>query len=236
MIGDDITPEFGQQEKVVRSGSLAVGGSAAITAVAAARLGVSVALVAALGPDLAGEFMRGELARAGVDASSLAVRAAQPTGLTVVLTGGTDRRHGPGHSHRAGRGRVAGRFRRACRAAGRGPARACQLLLPDGGLARAGAGRAARGGPRGRATTSLDTNWDPAQQWDDPSLRAALGQADLLLPNEAEARALARQPGLAGAVAALAGRAAAAGWWSSWGHAGRCARTAGGRCGCRCRR
>jgi hypothetical protein len=65
VIGDDITPEFGQQEKVVRSGSLAVGGSAAITAVAAARLGVSVALVAALGPDLAGEFMRGELARAG---------------------------------------------------------------------------------------------------------------------------------------------------------------------------
>jgi sugar/nucleoside kinase (ribokinase family) len=91
VIGDDITPEFGQQEKVVRSGSLAVGGSPPITAVAAARLGVSVALVAALGPDPAGEFMRGELARAGVDASSLAVRAAQPTGLTVVLTGGTGR-------------------------------------------------------------------------------------------------------------------------------------------------
>ena len=39
VIGDDVTPEFGQKEKLVRAGSLTVGGSAAITAVAAARLG-----------------------------------------------------------------------------------------------------------------------------------------------------------------------------------------------------
>ena len=39
VIGDDVTPEFGQKEKLVRSGILTVGGSAAITAVAAARLG-----------------------------------------------------------------------------------------------------------------------------------------------------------------------------------------------------
>jgi len=200
VIGDDVTPEFGQKEKLVRSGSLAVGGSAAITAVAAARLGLSVALVAAIGPDPAGEFMRGELARAGVGTSSLAVRAAAPTGLTVVLTGGTDRAIltavgaigsltasdvPPGLLARARHVHVSSYFLMA------------DSLGP--GLAGLLAGARASG-----ATTSLDTNWDPAQRWDDPRLRAALGQADLLLPNEAEAVALAGQPDLAGAVAELA--------------------------------
>ena len=42
--GDDVTPSFGQQEKLVDGISLVIGGSAAITAVAAARLGLRVAL------------------------------------------------------------------------------------------------------------------------------------------------------------------------------------------------
>jgi len=205
VIGDDVTPEFGQKEKLVRSGSLAVGGSAAITAVAAARLGLSVALVAAIGPDPAGEFMRGELTRAGVDTSSLAVRAASPTGLTVVLTGGTDR------AILTALGAIgsltAADVPVALLARARHVHVSSYFLMADSlgpGLAGLLAGARAGG-----ATTSLDTNWDPAQRWDDPRLRAALGQADLLLPNEAEAMALAGQPDLAGAVAVLAGRGGA---------------------------
>ena len=49
VLGGDVTPAFGQQEKLVGSIDLVVGGSAAITAVAAARLGLTVALVAAVG-------------------------------------------------------------------------------------------------------------------------------------------------------------------------------------------
>ena len=67
VLGDDLAPAFGQQEKLVDSMSLVVGGSASITAVAAARLGLRVALVAAIGDDAAGHFMLAELARAGVD-------------------------------------------------------------------------------------------------------------------------------------------------------------------------
>jgi len=59
VLGDDVAPEFGQHEKLVGSISLVVGGSAAITAVAAARLGLRVALAAAIGaerqPEAAGE-------------------------------------------------------------------------------------------------------------------------------------------------------------------------------------
>ena len=74
VLGDDVTPAFGQQEKLVGSISMVIGGSAAITAVAAARLGLRVALVAAVGADRAGEFMLDMLAAEGVDVSAVVVR------------------------------------------------------------------------------------------------------------------------------------------------------------------
>jgi sugar/nucleoside kinase (ribokinase family) len=203
VIGDDVTPEFGQKEKLVRSGILTVGGSAAITAVAAARLGLSVALVAAVGPDAAGEFMRGELTRAGVDTSWLAVRAAAPTGLTVVLTGGTDRAilTAAGAIGSLTASDVPGEL-----LAGARHVHVSSYFLMAGSLGPGLAGLLA-GARAAGATTSADTNWDPSGRWgEDTWLRAALAQADLLLPNEAEALALSGQPDLAGAVRALAGR------------------------------
>jgi hypothetical protein len=91
VLGDDVTPAFGQQEKLVDSMSLVVGGSASITAIAAARLGLRVALAAAIGDDAAGNFMLAELARAGVDTGGVTVRAQLPTGMTVALSRGEDR-------------------------------------------------------------------------------------------------------------------------------------------------
>jgi len=85
VLGDDLTPAFGQQEKLVDRMSLVAGGSASITAIAAARLGLRVALVAAIGDDAAGAFMLGELAAAGVDAAAVAVRPQSPTGMTIAL-------------------------------------------------------------------------------------------------------------------------------------------------------
>src|SRR5690242_6537734 len=87
----DITPAFGQQEQIVPAISLVVGGSAAITAVAAARLGASVELVAAVGDDAAGQFMLAELHRAGVGTGHVIVRGGLPTGMSVALSRGGDR-------------------------------------------------------------------------------------------------------------------------------------------------
>jgi len=58
------------------------------------------------------------------------------------------------------------------------------------------------------ATTSLDTNWDPAGRWGDERLSRAMAQADLLLPNEAEALALSGGAPSADAAAAALGAAA----------------------------
>ncbi|MEP7026872.1 MAG: sugar kinase [Actinomycetota bacterium] len=195
ILGDDVTPAFGQQEKLVQSMSLTVGGSAAITAVAAARLGLRVALVAAVGRDAAGDFMLGELTRAGVDTSAVAVRGDAPTGMTTALSRGTDR------AILTALGAIssltaadvpAGLLRQA-----RHVHASSYFLLEDGlgqGLASVFAAARAAG-----AATSLDTNWDPAGRWGDERLQAAMAQADLLLPNEAEALALSGQLDLDGA-------------------------------------
>jgi sugar/nucleoside kinase (ribokinase family) len=62
------------------------------------------------------------------------------------------------------------------------------------------------------ATTTLDTNWDPSGGWRDQRLSAAIGQADVLLPNEAEALALSgAATARAAATTLAAGRAAAGG-------------------------
>ena len=56
---------------------------------------------------------------------------------------------------------------------------------------------------RAGATTSLDTNWDPSGRWRDERLSAVLSQADLLLPNEAEALALSGATSSVAAACAL---------------------------------
>jgi sugar/nucleoside kinase (ribokinase family) len=55
------------------------------------------------------------------------------------------------------------------------------------------------------ATTSLDTNWDPSGRWRNDHLSAAIAQANLLLPNEAEALALSGAASPDAAASALSG-------------------------------
>jgi sugar/nucleoside kinase (ribokinase family) len=200
VVGRDVTPAFGQQEKLVDGISLEIGGSASITAVAAARLGLRVALAAAVGDDPAGRFMLGQLAAAGVDTGPVAVRPDVPTGMTVALSAAGDR------AILTATGALSTLTARDVPSALLVRARhvhvSSYFLVADSlgpGLATLLEVARAAG-----ASTSLDTNWDPAQRWADPRLTEALAHASLLLPNEAEALNLA-----AGLVPAAAGPAAA---------------------------
>ena len=199
VLGSDVAPAFGQQEKLVDGISLVIGGSAAITAVAAARLGLRVALVAAVGADPAGEFMRDQLAAEGVDVGPVVVREDAPTGMTVALSRGGDR------AILTALGAVASLTAADVPASLLADARhvhaSSWFLLRDclgPGLAALFSAARSAG-----ATTSLDTNWDPSGRWAGPHLTAAIAQASLLLPNEAEAVRLAGAGDLDGAVAAL---------------------------------
>jgi sugar/nucleoside kinase (ribokinase family) len=179
--GTDLHPRFGQAERLVDEARLTIGGSGAIFACAAARLGLRTALTAVVGDDLLGRWMLDQLAARGVDVGGCKVDPARPTGLTVVLSQpgdrailtavGTiaalrvedvdrDRRRAARHLH------VSSYFLQAA-------------LRP--GLA--GLFREAR--EQGHST-SVDPNWDPDEAWD-AGLHALLPHVDCLLPNAVEA-------------------------------------------------
>ena len=199
VLGSDVDPVFGQQEKLVDGISLVIGGSAAITAVAAARLGLRVALAAAVGADPAGEFMRDQLAAEGVDVSFVAVREDAPTGMTVALSRGGDR------AILTALGAVASLTAadvpEALLAGARHVHASSWFLLQD--CLGPGLGALFSAARSAGVMTSLDTNWDPSGRWASPDLSAAIAQAGLLLPNEAEAIRLAGADDLDGAVSAL---------------------------------
>jgi len=172
---------FGQAERVVDEAALTVGGSGAIMACAAARLGLRTAIAGVVGEDLFGRFMLDALAERGVLTDGVVIDGSARTGLTVVLVRPGDRAilTFPGAIE-------------AMRAD----------LVPVELLARARHVHVASyylqtglipGLPalldRVRAqgsTTSIDPNWDPAEVWD-AGLRRLLAAVDLFLPNATEA-------------------------------------------------
>ena len=200
VLGDDVTPSFGQQEKLVERISMVVGGSAAITAVAAARLGLSVELVAAVGADPPGDFMLGQLSREGVGTAAVAVRDGVPTGITVALSRGTDR------AILTALGAVASLTAQdvpTTLVTGARHVHVSSYFLLEHSLGPGLAAMLAAARAAG-ATTSLDTNWDPAGKFGDDQLSAALAQTDVLLPNETEAMRIAGEPTLQAAARSLA--------------------------------
>ena len=82
---------FGQAETLVDDAELTIGGSGAIMACAAARLGMRTALAGVVGDDQFGAFMVREVSARGVDVSGVVVSGEVRTGLTVVLTRPGDR-------------------------------------------------------------------------------------------------------------------------------------------------
>jgi sugar/nucleoside kinase (ribokinase family) len=182
--GADVAPAFGQVERLVDHADLTIGGSAAIVACGAARLGLRTALVASVGADALGDIMLASLTDRGVDVSGCRIGAGVPTGVTVVLSHPGDRAIltfpgavlelaasdvDPALVGTARHVHVSSYFLQPGLAPG----------LPD--LFR----RAHAAG----ATVSLDTNWDPAETWDG-GVREALAHVDVFLPNAAEAAAM----------------------------------------------
>jgi ribokinase len=200
----DVVPRFGQSEALLDTADLVTGGSGGITASGIGRLGLRVALVSEVGRDVFGDFMLAALSAAGVDVNHVARSASRPTGVSVVLSRGSDRstlthlgtidaeppawtdlehvlptRHVHVTSYFLQR-KVAAELPR----------------LLD--LAHAAG-----------ATTSLDTNLDPSGDFH--GLDELLDKVDYLLPNEAEVLGTARGLGMtvsdpeeaAAAVAAL---------------------------------
>ncbi|MEP7059682.1 MAG: sugar kinase [Actinomycetota bacterium] len=197
MHGGDVTPAFGQAERIVDDARLVMGGSGGILACGAAKLGLKVAMAAVVGDDPFGRFVREELAASGVDIRGVVMDPELPTGVTVVLSSPEDRAMltmlgtvselrgelvPPALLERTRHVHVSSFFLQHRLA----------LDLPDlmDDAHRAG------------ASTSLDPNWDPEGTWDG-GLQALLPQIDIFMPNAMEAMSLARISDLPEAIARL---------------------------------
>lgn len=171
--------------------SIRVGGAGANAALAFAEVGFPVRLMGCVGEDQLGDWMREELAAAGL-ADELAVLAGQPTGLTLALE--SDRRDRTFLTHLG----VNADWEPAMI-----PADALEsenLLLCDYFVVPGLQGEAARSlleaARAAGGRTFFDTAWDP--DGFPPATRTTiqdlLASVDVFLPNEAEACVLAGVP------------------------------------------
>lgn len=174
---------FGEEEVVVPAWELTVGGSATILACAAARLGLTTEFIGAFGDDAASQILRDGLLEAGVEIGRCRTDADASCGITVVLSNADDRAIITGAStvtpvssddvlpalSDASHVHVGGLF-----------------IVP--GLSVDVTEILTRAHENG-ATTSLDTNWDPAGGWQLP--KDLSGVLDSLLINEQEAKLIA---------------------------------------------
>lgn len=193
-------PEFGQVEKLVDQTYLAIGGSGAIAACGAARLGLRVAFAGVVGDDVFGRFMLDALAGRGVETRGILTDPSRPTGLSVVLSRGNDRAilTAPGTIADLRSDIVEADLLRDSRHVHVSSYFLQRRLRPD--LPALFDEAHAAG-----ATTSVDPNWDPAGEWDG-GLLSLLSVTDCFFPNSAEARAITGVDDVDVAAGALAER------------------------------
>jgi len=196
----DVRPEFGQVEKLVDSATLTIGSSSAIFACGAARLGLKVGFIGVCGQDVFGRFMLDEMSKRDVDIGNVIVRPDGSTGMSIILNQASDRailthlglmpelRASDVSDALLGDARhlhVASYFLQTN----------LQPELPE--LFQ----RAHSFG----LTTSLDTNYDPSEQWlgfDD-----LLSVTDVFLPNQTEALSITKSSDVETAAKVLARKA-----------------------------
>jgi sugar/nucleoside kinase (ribokinase family) len=195
----DVTPEFGQVEKLVQEATLTIGSSSAIFACGAARLGLKVAFVGVCGDDIFGRFMLDEMQKRGVDVSNVILRADGQTGLSVTLNRGADRAiltH-PGLIAALRASDIPDRLLQNARHLHAASYFLQTNLRPDlPGLFQ----RARTFG----LTTSLDTNYDPSETW--TGFNELLPVTNVFLPNEKEALSLSGESDVNLAVDSLGSR------------------------------
>lgn len=181
LTGPDVTPQFGQVEKLIEDYTLEMGGSCNIFACQCAKLGLRTAVLGRVGDDSFGRLVLRRLGEAGVDTRYVITDPARKTGLGVALCPPGDRaiitymgtinaiypedvtdeilantrhvHHGSFYLHTNLLPAIPAIFRRA------------QAL---------------------GVTTSLDTNWDPDDCWGG-NLMEILPHTDLFMPNDQEA-------------------------------------------------
>ncbi len=197
ILSGNVTPEFGQVEKLVEQATLEIGSSSAIFACGAARLGLRVAFLGKVGDDLFGEFMRHSLKQYGIDTNGIIIDKETPTGISVILSRGGDRSilTYSGTISQMEVAEIDPILIRLSHHLHVGSYFMQTALHPD-------LPKLFEQAHEWGLTTSLDTNYDPAGKWNN-GLGELLGKVDVFLPNALECRGIAGTHKLEAAIESL---------------------------------
>jgi sugar/nucleoside kinase (ribokinase family) len=193
--GEDVTPRFGQVEKLVDDYVLEMGGSCCIFACQAAKLGLRTGILGRVGHDGFGRRILRRLQECGVDTGRVIIDPTLKTGLGIALCQGDDRAilTYPGSLSAVEPQDVTDGYLASARHLHHGSFFLHTRLRPhmpdifqrarDLGL-----------------STSLDTNWDPDERWNS-TLADVMPLTDIFMPNEQEALRISGRSSLESAVA-----------------------------------
>ncbi len=176
---------------------LALGSSSAICASNLSSLGLKVGFLGMLGNDVFGQFVIEQLEKKGVDTSMIIIEDDLKTGATIALSYAEDRAmitHQGAMKHLTLQDIDSDMLHQA------GHLHFSSYFLQPGlkGSLDVLFQRARRLG----LTTSLDMQWDPAEQWD-LDLKKTLPHVDVFLPNETELLKLTGESNLNKAIRAV---------------------------------
>jgi sugar/nucleoside kinase (ribokinase family) len=196
--GHDVTPAFGQAEKLVDHATLTIGSSSVIFACGAARLGLKVVFVGIVGDDVFGHFMLSQMQTRGIDTTHCIISKQETTGFSVILSQPNDRAILT-HAGSIASLRYADIDQHLLKQAKHlhlGSFFMLSQLQPD--ISKLFQAAKAAG-----LSTSIDTNWDPKETWDS-GVHEVLHYTDVFLPNEAELFNISKQTTLEHALQSLA--------------------------------
>lgn len=198
IVRGNVVPAFGQVEQNVDEAALVIGASSAIFACGAARLGMRVAFIGTVGDDVFGQFMLRQLEGRGVDTRGVVVDKNLRTGVSIILSRGDDRAilTYPGSIAALRYEQIDFDLVGEARHLHLGGYFMLEALRPH--VPQLFSEARARG-----LTISLDTNYDPSEQWG-AGLNEAIAAADIFLPNQAELCAIARTSDMEAGLVQLA--------------------------------
>ena len=194
----DSFPEVGK-EKLADNMTLTLGSSSAIFASNLSALGMRVSFIGKIGNDIFGRFCKDQLNEKGVDTSMLIQSDELKTGATIVLNFGEDRAmitHQGAMKHlginditkeildTASHLHFSSYF---LQPGFKNTLDSLFKMAKEAGL-----------------TTSLDVQWDPAEQWDF-DFKKILPYVDIFLPNESELLNLTGKDSIETALTAIGG-------------------------------
>jgi ribokinase len=187
LAGKDVVPEFMQKEKLIDNYVLELGGSCSIFASQTAKLGLRTAVVGVVGNDFMGEFVIKRLKESGVDTDYISVRDHVKTGLGVAICKKNDRAILTylGSIDEMNYADIPFDLISSAKHLHIGSYFLLQKIRPY-------ILEIIRFAKSHGASVSLDTNWDPEEEWDS-SIHEILENIDIFLPNENEIKAIMRE-------------------------------------------